>query len=66
MDWPWLIGGGVVCAWAVLRVLGAERERRVRELHHKLAAQAAEAALPAKPAGGSVLGKTAVRSKVPR
>jgi hypothetical protein len=66
MDLPWLIGGGVVCAWAVLRVLGAERERCVRELHHKFAVQAAEAAHTAKPVGGAVLEKSPVRSKVPR
>jgi hypothetical protein len=32
MDWLWLTCG-VICAWATLRVIGAERERRVAQLH---------------------------------
>jgi hypothetical protein len=32
MDWLWLTCG-LICAWATLRVIGAERERRVAQLH---------------------------------
>ena len=61
-----MIGFGVVCGWAVLRVLGAERERRVRELRLRIAAQAAELAHSAKPAEASGVSKHPVRSKVVR
>lgn len=61
-----MIGFGVVCGWAVLRVLGAERERRVRELRYRIAAQAAELAHSIKPADASGATKHPVRSKVVR
>ena len=48
-----LVVAAVVCAWAMLRVIGAERERRVRNMVHTIAALPHQeaAALPAK--GGS-------------
>jgi len=66
-DLPWIIGGGIVLAWAVLRILGAERDRRVRELHHKI--HAARPPEPPPPPKFHVVGsqlKRPVHSKVPR
>lgn len=79
-DLAWLIVAGVVCAWAVLRVMGSERERRVRELHYRLASATPEAEAHAPKgarAGGTQASKAAragetpapqgpVRSKLPR
>jgi hypothetical protein len=49
MDWLWLTCG-LICAWATLRVIGAERERRVTQLladHDSVqASPAAETATP--------------------
>jgi len=56
MDWLWLTCG-VICAWATLRVIGAERERRVAQLH---ANHDATEAPPVEPA------TSAVRSKAGR
>src|SRR5690349_12008921 len=36
MAWLYLFGA-LICAWAALRVIGAERQRRVREIQYKLA-----------------------------
>jgi hypothetical protein len=36
MTWIWIVGG-IICGWATLRVLGAERERRIYELPHRMA-----------------------------
>ena len=36
-----LIIGGLVCAWAVLRILGAERERTMRDLEYLMQIRAA-------------------------
>jgi hypothetical protein len=46
MGWI-LFGGAVICAWAMLRTMGAERERRVLE---QRAAAAPPAPPPAPPA----------------
>ena len=35
MDWLWLTCG-LICAWATLRVIGAERERRLMQLKANL------------------------------
>ena len=35
MDWLWLTCG-LICVWATLRVIGAERERRIAELRASL------------------------------
>lgn len=66
MELPWMIGFGIVCGWAVLRVLGAERERRVRDLRLRIAAQPTDSAHSAKPADTSAAAKPPVRSKVAR
>jgi hypothetical protein len=39
-----LIIGGVVCAWAALRVIGGERERRIRDLPAVIALNPADPA----------------------
>jgi hypothetical protein len=36
MTWIY-ITGAVISAWAALRVIGAERQRRIREIQYKLA-----------------------------
>jgi hypothetical protein len=66
MDLPWMIVFGVVCAWAVLRVLGAERERRLRELRYRIAVQAADHAHAAASPEKANSDKPPVRSKVVR
>jgi hypothetical protein len=43
MDWLWLTCG-LICAWATLRVIGAERQRRVAQLHANYDASEAVAA----------------------
>jgi hypothetical protein len=63
MDWIW-IAAGVFSVWALLRVIGAERQRRLHELMIQIAVQDAEeprrgARAPATPA-------PAVRSKATR
>jgi hypothetical protein len=41
MDWVWILGV-IFSVWAVLRVIGAERQRRVHELIIQIAVQQAE------------------------
>jgi hypothetical protein len=41
MDWVWILGA-IFSAWAVLRVIGAERQRRLHELMIQIAIQQAE------------------------
>ena len=41
MDWVWILGA-IFCVWAVLRVIGAERQRRLHELMIHIAIQQAE------------------------
>jgi hypothetical protein len=41
MDWVWILGA-IFSAWAVLRVIGAERQRRLHELIIQIAIQQAE------------------------
>jgi len=57
MDWLWLTCG-LICAWATLRVIGAERERRVVQLlaNHD-SAQAPPAPEPATPPVRSKAGR---------
>jgi hypothetical protein len=50
MDWVLLSLFGAACGWAVLRVLGGERARRVQELETRLVAEAANAAVAEPPA----------------
>ena len=42
MDWVWILAA-IFTAWAVLRVIGAERQRRLQELMIRIAIQQAEA-----------------------
>ena len=44
-----MVLGGVVMAWAILRVIGGERERQVRELTWKIAASQSAVETPSKP-----------------
>ena len=46
MDWLVISLFAVACAWAVLRVLGGERQRRLRDLEIRLAIDAAAAPEP--------------------
>jgi len=46
MDWVWILAA-IFTAWAVLRVIGAERQRRLQELLIQIAIEQAEA--PARP-----------------
>ncbi|MGB7161421.1 MAG: hypothetical protein WBD40_25405 [Tepidisphaeraceae bacterium] len=46
MSWI-LLGGAVVCGWAMLRTMGSERERRVMEQRHAATPQPPAAAPPA-------------------
>ena len=41
MDWVWILGA-IFSVWAVLRVIGAERQRRLHELIVRIAIQQAE------------------------
>jgi hypothetical protein len=41
MDWVWILGA-IFSVWAVLRVIGAERQRRLHELIIQIAIQQAE------------------------
>ena len=41
MDWVWILAA-IFTAWAILRVIGAERQRRLQELMIQLAIQQAE------------------------
>jgi hypothetical protein len=41
MDWVWILGA-TFSVWAVLRVIGAERQRRLHELIVQIAIQQAE------------------------
>lgn len=41
MDWVWTLGA-IFSTWAVLRVIGAERQRRLHELMIQIAIQQAE------------------------
>jgi len=63
MEVPMIIAG-LLCAWAILRILGGERERRVRELVASLPAveTEGETSLPALPGPAG----TPVRSKLGR
>ena len=36
MAWIYILGA-LISAWAALRVIGAERQRRIREIQYKLA-----------------------------
>jgi hypothetical protein len=67
MEYAWIIGA-VICAWAMLRVIGAERERRVRDMTYTLAAPPrTEPPAPApKPASSNSHRPPAVRSKAAR
>ena len=38
MDWVWILGA-IFSTWAVLRVIGAERQRRLHELMIQIAIQ---------------------------
>ena len=40
-DWVWILGA-IFSVWAVLRVIGAERQRRLHELMIQIAIQQAE------------------------
>jgi hypothetical protein len=42
MDWVWILAA-IFTAWAVLRVIGAERQRRLQELTIQAAIQQGEA-----------------------
>ena len=42
MDWVWILAA-IFTAWAVLRVIGAERQRRLQELIIRTAIQQADA-----------------------
>ena len=42
MDWVWILAA-IFTTWAVLRVIGAERQRRLQELMIQIAIQQAEA-----------------------
>ena len=68
MDWIW-ISGAIFSVWAVLRVIGAERQRRIQELTIQIGAQKAEeprrGARPSAAAPTS-FGAAAVRSKPTR
>jgi hypothetical protein len=50
MDWLIMSIFGLACGWAVLRVLGGERARRVRDLETRLAIEANAAAASEPPA----------------
>ena len=73
MDWLWVCGG-IFSVWAVLRVIGAERQRRMHELIVQIAVQQAEepvrrptrpgAAIP--PPAGTAAPTPAVRSNATR
>ena len=71
MDWAWIIGG-LLCAWATLRVIGGERVRMVQRVKAEIAANPPtqpELAPPAKAANTSTRANSAdraVRSKAVR
>jgi hypothetical protein len=67
MDWVWILAA-IFCAWTVLRVIGAERVRRMNELIVQIAAQQAqEPPRPSKPAApGAAHANTPVRPKAAR
>jgi hypothetical protein len=72
MDAIWIIVAGIFCAWTILRVLGSERERRIRDLKIIMAAAAPAAAPEPAPSNPTkhppAFGRPAspVRSKVAR
>lgn len=55
MEWLWILCG-LICAWATLRIIGGERQRRLNDLLVALANNS-----PPPPAGND-----AVRSKAAR
>jgi hypothetical protein len=67
MDWVWILAA-IFTVWAVLRVIGAERQRRLQELMIQIAIQQAEG--PARPQKStpplSAPAAPAVRSKAAR
>jgi hypothetical protein len=70
MDWVWILAA-IFTVWAVLRVIGAERQRRLHELLVQIAVQQAEEPArkpvrPSLPAPTSVAPADAVRSKAAR
>jgi hypothetical protein len=65
------IVAAILCAWATLRVIGSERERRIRDLPNVLAATraaaiAAEAANAPQVGGPAAAHNSPVRSKAAR
>ena len=67
MDWVW-IAAAVVSVWALLRVIGAERQRRMNELILQIAIQQAEDPRRPTPSASPTAGAAAqaVRSKATR
>jgi hypothetical protein len=67
MDWVWILAA-MFTAWAVLRVIGAERQRRLQELLIQIALEQAEAPSRAQKLGPSAMPATPppVRSKAAR
>lgn len=63
-----LIIAAVVCAWAMLRVIGAERERRIRNMVYTISTLPSHEipALPAKGASHAAHAPPPVRSKAAR
>jgi len=55
MIWLFVIAS-VLSAWALLRLLGAERQRRLEALHWQLAAEAADEPDDAQAASGTAMG----------
>jgi hypothetical protein len=67
MDWVW-ISAAIFTVWAVLRVIGAERQHRLQELIIRIAIQDAEAPPRPQKSGLSTppTASPAVRSKAAR
>jgi len=63
----WLISAfTVIAAWAILSVLGGERQRLLEEMRHRIATAAPPAPAPAPAPAGPIIAKSPAPKPAPR